>query len=185
VRKQHAFSAHETVVGPDGLHVKAISLGGFVWSGHWHWLLLLLGVAIVFRCFAALDARTQGRLRMHSLKPRLERPGYWRRSKYDYAPVADVRWKQLLVSLELPRNSAPSTVVLTPCAPDSNFIEPEAFLNVYGYSVVLVPTGYDGPLGELAAIQRFIIYHELAHATSIGFWKILYCWYAYSCAECS
>lgn len=139
-----------------------------MWSGHWHWLLLLLTATTAFACFAALQARAQGRIAMQNLTPRLARPGYWRRIKHDYAPAADARWKQLLVSAGLTPTGAPATVLLTPCAPDLNFVEPEAFLNAYACSAVLIPTGYDRPLRELNAIYRFAVYHELAHATSVG-----------------
>ena len=128
---------------PFGLHLKAIALGGLLWTWNWQWLLLLVALALALSTAMFSLASSQSRKDLARLVPILEQPNYWRRPQDIGSPEGGADWKSTIARHVGVQYTGQSTVLLTPRDADGGFHEPEVFLNALGPSVILLPNGYD------------------------------------------
>ena len=158
------------LLAPVGLHLKAIALGGLLWTFNWQWAVLLIATLVLFGSVMVTLSMTEAKYSMTRLLRELNRTNYWRRVFEANAQLIEHRWKKDIDShLRLSATKSSFTVLLTPQNQDPKFIEPEAFLNAHGCSVILLPNSYEGiDSTKFNRVQRFALYHELAHNTEAG-----------------
>lgn len=161
------ISISQLLCEPAGLHLKAIALGGVVWTLRPEWLFALLAIVYATASIMTWSATSAAVKAAGHLIHMLRKPSYWQRVPIELGRFDSEGWKPSFVSIGCSIRGNRS-IVLTPRRKEAEFSEPEAFLSAYSSGVILLPTGYDHPPLELPRVRRFALYHELAHNSMAG-----------------
>lgn len=164
---QRLLSQLTIFIEPSGLHLKAIALGGVLFSFDWRWLALLALTLLTCGVLMVTLLGSHARASIASALSRLDPPHYWK--KVSLSGINVGAWRQdIAAQLRLPFLPTES-LILTPKNRDEAFREPEAFISAHAFAVILLPSGYDAasPI-ELKPLKRFTLLHEVAHSTLEG-----------------
>ena len=159
------LSLIELLREPAALHAKFLVLGAWIFTRQSNWGLLLGALVLAISLVAGVSGLSATRKSLQRMLTVLNDPVAWRRIHLDCKRFEVAYSKPPLLS---PTHPVTDSHIFFVARAEHKLDHPEAFLSMFGPSVILLPIGYDTPMADLTPLQRFLLYHELAHTTKTG-----------------